>query len=110
MAGYTAFLSREMLIQEALPDVSPADREQLMTGICNDCWAHASGMDCDDPDEDDCTCRTYGEASIGGDGYGGGTSTDTTGCPIHGDEPTIDDEPPPDYGPPGSGAVIVEYD
>jgi hypothetical protein len=26
------------------------------------------------------------------------------------DEPNIDDEPPPDYGPPGSGAVIVEYD
>src|SRR6266571_609080 len=25
-------------------------------------------------------------------------------------EPDIDDEPPPDYGPPGSGAVIVEYD
>jgi hypothetical protein len=26
------------------------------------------------------------------------------------DEPDIDDEPPPDYGPPGSGAVITEYD
>jgi hypothetical protein len=25
------------------------------------------------------------------------------------DEPPIHDEPPPDYGPPGSGAVIVEY-
>src|SRR5216683_7382552 len=25
-------------------------------------------------------------------------------------EPDIDDEPPPDYGPPGSGAVITEYD
>ena len=25
-------------------------------------------------------------------------------------EPEIDDEPPPDYGPPGSGAVITEYD
>ena len=26
------------------------------------------------------------------------------------EEPDIDDEPPPDYGPPGSGAVITEYD
>lgn len=25
------------------------------------------------------------------------------------DEPDIDDWTPPDYGPPGSGAVIVEY-
>ena len=25
------------------------------------------------------------------------------------EEPDIDDEPPPDYGPPGSGAVIVEW-
>lgn len=25
------------------------------------------------------------------------------------DEPDIDDEPPPDYGPPGSGAIITEY-
>jgi hypothetical protein len=24
-------------------------------------------------------------------------------------EPDVDDEPLPDYGPPGSGAVIVEY-
>jgi hypothetical protein len=26
------------------------------------------------------------------------------------EEPDINDEPPPDYGPPGSGAVITEYD
>ena len=25
------------------------------------------------------------------------------------DEPTVYDEPPPDYGPPGSGAVLTEY-
>lgn len=25
------------------------------------------------------------------------------------EEPDIDDEPPPDYGPPGSGAIITEY-
>jgi hypothetical protein len=25
------------------------------------------------------------------------------------EEPAVDDEPPPDYGPPGTGAVITEY-
>jgi hypothetical protein len=25
-------------------------------------------------------------------------------------EPDVNDEPPPDFGPPGSGAVVVEYD
>jgi hypothetical protein len=25
------------------------------------------------------------------------------------EEPDINDEPPPDYGPPGTGAVITEY-
>lgn len=26
------------LIQSAFPDMSPTDREALMTGICDDCW------------------------------------------------------------------------
>ena len=29
---------------------------------------------------------------------------------LEGEEPDSDDEPPPDSGPPGSGAVITEYD
>ena len=31
---------------------------------------------------------------------------DDEGCD---EEPDVDDEPPPDYGPPGSGAIITEY-
>jgi hypothetical protein len=29
--------------------------------------------------------------------------------PDDGDEPDLDDSTPPDYGPPGSGAIITEY-
>jgi hypothetical protein len=38
----------------------------------------------------------------------GGDKSDDDG--YYFSEPSIHDEPPQDYGPPGSGAVIIEYD
>lgn len=36
----TAYLNwrNGMLIQDAFPDLTPADREALITGICDKCW------------------------------------------------------------------------
>ena len=33
------------LIQNAMPELSPSDRELLMTGICSDCWTSSFGED-----------------------------------------------------------------
>lgn len=41
-------------------------------------------------DDDGCRCRTYTITSSGGDGYGGGTCTETDGCPVH--DPDLTDE------------------
>lgn len=38
MEGLVVWMSGEMLIQEALPEVSASVREQLISGICPDCW------------------------------------------------------------------------
>lgn len=37
-ANYMRWRNREILIQEALPNKSASEREQLMTGICSHCW------------------------------------------------------------------------
>lgn len=39
-----------LLIQDAFPELSPSERELLMTGICNKCWP---SEDDDDWDEDE---------------------------------------------------------
>ena len=40
---YIKWQRRELLIQEALPNLSPEDREKLITGICPKCWAQFDG-------------------------------------------------------------------
>lgn len=35
--------NRELLIQEALPNRSATEREQLKTGICGHCWKEMFG-------------------------------------------------------------------
>ena len=37
-----------MSVQEAFPDLSPDDRERLISGICPDCWGKMFGDDSDD--------------------------------------------------------------
>lgn len=36
--NYQKWQRRELLIQEALPNRTAAEREQLKTGICAGCW------------------------------------------------------------------------
>lgn len=36
--NYERWQNRELLIQDALPNRSAAEREQLKTGICGGCW------------------------------------------------------------------------
>ena len=43
MEGLFAWKSGEMNIQRALPDVPASIREQLISGICPDCWEKAFG-------------------------------------------------------------------
>lgn len=35
---FSDWKSGKLLIQDALPDFTPDQREMLMTGICPDCW------------------------------------------------------------------------
>lgn len=39
---------REMLIQDALPNRTPEEREIVKTGICPDCWKQMFGGDDED--------------------------------------------------------------
>ena len=36
--NYLLWQDRVMLIQDALPNKTPSEREQLKTGICPHCW------------------------------------------------------------------------
>lgn len=36
--GWSAWFLDGKLIHEALPDLSPGEREALMTGLCEPCW------------------------------------------------------------------------
>lgn len=36
--NYRRWSHREMLAQEAFPELSPEDRERLISGTCPDCW------------------------------------------------------------------------
>lgn len=36
--NYARWQRRELLIQDALPNRTAAEREQLKTGICGGCW------------------------------------------------------------------------
>lgn len=42
---YLKWQRRELLIQEALPNLSAEDREKLITGICQKCWLQFVGDD-----------------------------------------------------------------
>lgn len=44
-ANYQRWLNRELLIQDALPNLSCAQREQIKTGICSKCWIDIFGKD-----------------------------------------------------------------
>lgn len=37
-ANYQSFKEGDMLAQRAFPELSPAERELLITGFCDDCW------------------------------------------------------------------------
>lgn len=37
-ANYQSFKEDGMLAQRAFPELSPAERELLITGFCDDCW------------------------------------------------------------------------
>lgn len=37
-ANYQSFKKGDILAQEAFPELSPAERELLITGFCDDCW------------------------------------------------------------------------
>ena len=37
-ANYQSFKEGDMLAQQAFPELSPAERELLITGFCDDCW------------------------------------------------------------------------
>ena len=39
------FIYHGALIQNVFPDLSPEDRERLITGICPDCWTNTFGGD-----------------------------------------------------------------
>lgn len=36
--NYQSFKEGDMLAQEAFPELTPAERELLITGFCDDCW------------------------------------------------------------------------
>jgi hypothetical protein len=35
---YSQWKKGEILIQDALPNLNPGERELLISGTCNDCW------------------------------------------------------------------------
>jgi hypothetical protein len=41
-----------MSIQDAMPDMTPVDREMLISGICPSCWDDMFGDEDEDEDED----------------------------------------------------------
>ena len=43
-ASYNAWQSRTMLIQDAFPHLTPAQREQLKTGYHPECWEKMFGQ------------------------------------------------------------------
>ena len=45
---YLQWQNRELLIQDALPNKTPEEREQLITGICPHCWTAMFGGKDDD--------------------------------------------------------------
>jgi len=49
---FTAWQNGEMLIQDALPDLSAGERELLISGTCDACWKEMFGS-MDEEDEDD---------------------------------------------------------
>lgn len=56
------------LIQDAMPDLSPTEREQLISGLCPDCQADVFGSD-DEPSDAD--FEEYGDPDMGFDPYMG---------------------------------------
>ena len=44
IANFAAWQRREMLIQEAMPELSPPDRELIKLGICGECWDAMFGI------------------------------------------------------------------
>ena len=51
LEGFCEWKNGESVIQEAMPDLSPGEREQLMTGICAPCWDETFS-DNEEDDED----------------------------------------------------------
>lgn len=49
--GYIAWKDKGQLIQDALPDLSPSQREMLLTGLDDEAFKAACGSDEDDEDE-----------------------------------------------------------
>lgn len=43
IANFAAWQRREMLLQVAMPDIPPADRELVKSGICGACWDNMFG-------------------------------------------------------------------
>lgn len=43
--GYYAWCQGGMLIQDALPELTASEREQLISGICDTCWDETFGED-----------------------------------------------------------------
>jgi len=37
-SGYDSWMNGGVLIQRAMPSLTPTQREQLITGICGPCW------------------------------------------------------------------------
>lgn len=46
--GYLAWRRGELLIQDAMPELTEAERELLLSGICADCWDKVLGEELED--------------------------------------------------------------
>lgn len=51
--NYLKWIDREGLIQDLLPNLSPSDREALISGICDKCWKEMFGQPDDEDDEEE---------------------------------------------------------
>lgn len=49
--GYTDWFAGGAHIQDALPELTAVEREQLITGTCGPCWIDMFGTDDDDEAE-----------------------------------------------------------
>jgi hypothetical protein len=53
MEAYNQWKDGEALIQDALPELSAAERELLMSQTCGSCWDQLFGSDIDDMDDEE---------------------------------------------------------